>query len=44
MARKLADEQAPAFPCGKEQPVFHGRRGDKASEPVYNYPDLSAGK
>jgi hypothetical protein len=42
MARKLADEQAPTFPCGKEKPVFHGTRGDRASEPVYNYPDLTA--
>jgi hypothetical protein len=40
MARKLADEQAPNFPCGKEKPVFHGKRGDKASEPVYNYPEV----
>ena len=39
LARKLADEQAPNFPCGKEKPVFHGNRGDKASEPVYNYPE-----
>jgi len=42
MARKLADEQAPTFPCGKEKPVFHGKRGDKASEPVYNYPEAKA--
>lgn len=41
LARKLADEQAPTFPCGKQKPVFHGKRGDKASFPVYNYPDLS---
>jgi len=41
LARRLADEQAPNFPCGKEKPVFHGKRGDKTSEPVYNYPDLS---
>ena len=39
MARKLADEQAPNFRCGKEKPVYHGKRGDKASEPVYNYPE-----
>ena len=41
LARKLADEQAPGFPCGKEKPVFHGKVGKKISEPVYNYPDLS---
>ena len=39
MARKLADEQAPTFPCGMEKPVFHGKRGYKTSEPVYNYPE-----
>jgi hypothetical protein len=42
MARKLADEQAPSFACGKEKPVFHGKVGKRISEPVYNYPDLSA--
>jgi hypothetical protein len=41
MARKLADEQAPTFSCGREQPVFHGKVGDRSSEPVYNFPDLS---
>jgi hypothetical protein len=40
LARKLADEQAPTFPCGREQPVFHGKKGDRISEPVYNFPDL----
>ncbi|MCB1444578.1 MAG: hypothetical protein KDJ87_01940 [Rhizobiaceae bacterium] len=39
MARKLADEQAPDFPCGREKPVFHGKVGDRISEPVYNFPD-----
>ena len=43
-ARRLADEQAPNFPCGKERPVFHGKVGKKISEPVYNYPDLTAAK
>lgn len=42
MARKLADEQAPGFKCGQEKPVFHGKVGKKISEPVYNFPDLSA--
>ena len=41
LARKLADEQAPIFPCGKEKPVFHGKVGSKVSEPQYVYPDLS---
>ena len=44
MAQKLADEQAPTFACGKEKPVFHGKVGDRISEPVYNYPDLSEAK
>lgn len=44
LARKLADEQAPTFPCGKEKPVFHGKIGKKISEPLYNYPDLTDAK
>jgi hypothetical protein len=39
LARKLADEQAPNFPCGKEKPVFHGKVGKNAGYPVYNYPE-----
>jgi len=42
MARELADSQAPGFACGREKPVFHGKVGDRISEPVYNFPDLSA--
>ena len=41
LARKLADEQAPGFPCGRQKPVFHGKVGDRISEPAYNFPDLS---
>ena len=41
MARKLADEQAPGFPCGRQKPVFHGKVGDRVSEPAYNFPDIS---
>jgi len=44
IARKLADEQAPGFPCGKQEPKFHGKSGKLAGYPVYNYPDLSATK
>jgi hypothetical protein len=44
LARKLADEQAPSFACGRQKPVFHGKVGKRISEPVYNYPDLSAAK
>lgn len=39
LARKLADEQAADFPCGKEKPAFHGKVGSKAGYPVYNYPE-----
>jgi len=39
VARKLADEKAPTFPCGKEKPVFHGKIGKTAGYPVYNYPE-----
>jgi hypothetical protein len=41
LARKLADEQAPGFACGRDKPIFHGKVGDRVSEPMYNYPDLS---
>ena len=41
LARKLADEQAPSFPCGKEQPRFHGKTGEWSGQPMNDYPDLS---
>lgn len=44
IARKLADQQAPGFPCGRQEPKFHGKTGKLAGYPVYNYPDLSAAK
>jgi hypothetical protein len=44
LARKLADEQAPDFPCGEQEPKFHGKTGKFAGFPVYNYPDLKAAK
>ncbi|MDB5556060.1 MAG: conserved hypothetical signal peptide protein [Rhizobium sp.] len=44
IARKLADEQAPGFPCGKQEPKFHGKTGKLSGYPVYNYPDLNAAK
>ena len=44
LARKLADEQAPDFPCGKKKPVFHGKIGSKVGEPVYNYPEPNEAK
>ncbi len=33
MARKLADEKAPNFKCGKEKPAFVGERGPHAGSP-----------
>jgi hypothetical protein len=42
LARKVADESADRFACGREKPVFHGIRGEKAGEPVYNFPALTA--
>lgn len=44
LARKLADEQAPTFPCGKDRPQFHGRVGEWVSLPIYNYPDPAEAK
>jgi hypothetical protein len=42
LARKVADESADRFVCGRQKPVFHGMRGEKAGEPVYNFPALTA--
>jgi hypothetical protein len=44
LARALADEQAPGFACGRQEPKFHGKVGRLAGYPVYNYPDLTAAK
>jgi hypothetical protein len=32
MARKLADQLAPAFKCGQDKAVYHGKRGKKAAD------------
>jgi hypothetical protein len=32
LARKVADEIAPGFKCGKDKPVYHGKRGEKAAD------------
>ncbi|NRP16932.1 hypothetical protein LPJGGPFB_00147 [Ensifer adhaerens] len=39
IARKVADEVAPTFRCGVDQAAFHGKRGDKASEPNNELPE-----
>ena len=37
-ARKVADEQAPDFVCGKSEPQWHGTRGNLAGEPMQYLP------
>lgn len=39
LARKVADEVAPAFRCGTDKAAYHGARGDNAAEPVNELPD-----
>lgn len=38
IARVVADTSAETFVCGGGQPVFHGNRGDLATEPSRYYP------
>jgi hypothetical protein len=38
LARKVADEVAPGFACGKDRPAFHGERSASANDPSYNFP------
>jgi hypothetical protein len=40
MARKVADEMAASFVCGKDRPAFHGVRTDPGNDPAYNFPEL----
>lgn len=42
LARKVADDKAAAFVCGKDKPIFYGVRGAKAGEPSNNFPDAEA--
>ena len=37
LARKVADEQASSFACGKDKAIFHGVRGDKAGDPTSSF-------
>jgi hypothetical protein len=39
LARKIADDIAPSFICGKETPVYHGTRGPRAAEPGLYLPE-----
>ncbi|WP_312365277.1 hypothetical protein [Ensifer sp.] len=39
IARTVADEVAPSFRCGVDQPAFHGKRGDKAAETTNELPE-----
>jgi len=32
LARKVADEVAPGFKCGKDKAKYHGKRGEKAAD------------
>jgi hypothetical protein len=38
LARQVADEIAPGFACGVDRPTYHGKRGEKAGEPSYSFP------
>ncbi|WP_438751483.1 hypothetical protein [Pararhizobium sp. O133] len=38
LARQVADEIAPGFECAVDEAVFHGKRGEKASTPMRNFP------
>lgn len=38
LARQVADEIAPDFACGVDRPTYHGKRGEKAGEPSYSFP------
>ncbi|WP_411036434.1 hypothetical protein [Shinella sp. BYT-45] len=39
LARKVADEEAPGFICGKSEPQWHGARGKLAGEPMRYLPE-----
>jgi hypothetical protein len=38
LARKVADDMAVRFVCGKDRPVFHGDRTEPGNDPAYNFP------
>ncbi|WP_249116637.1 hypothetical protein [Ciceribacter sp. L1K23] len=39
LAREAADELAPSFACGMEEPMWIGKRGDKASDRTFSWPE-----
>ena len=41
-ARQVADEMAAGFVCGKDEPVFHGMKGEKSGETSRYFPDGAA--
>ena len=40
-ARKVADEEAAGFTCGKSEPQWHGTRGNLAGEPMQYLPGMA---
>lgn len=44
LARTVADTIAPSFDCGKSQSLWHGRRGEFASEPTHVWPEGISGQ
>ncbi len=38
LARQVADEIAPGFKCAVDEALFHGKRGDRTSDPMRNFP------
>jgi hypothetical protein len=41
-ARQVADDLAPGFACGKDEPAFHGIKGDKSGETSRYFPAIDA--
>lgn len=39
LARAAADQYASGFACGKQEPLWHGRRGNKAADPTRSWPE-----
>lgn len=41
LARRVADEEAPDFACGRDEPQWHGARGSLAGEPMRSLPEAA---
>lgn len=39
LARKVADDMAEGFICGKDRPAFHGEKTEPGNDPAYNFPN-----